>query len=324
MNIEDVAREANVSKTTVSRVLANSNSVTEKTRLKVMDAIERMGYIPNTSAQILAGGKKKAIGVINGYAINDPFYGYMNNRIAYESEKRDYNAIFTVAPEKEIGCYKEIMVLNGKVDAFVIFGNNHITRKDCERLIQLGIPTVLFKPGFEYKGILTVDIDNELGGYQAGRYLIEKGYRNIGYMHGSFGEGELRERGFVKALSENHLQIKKDFYANREFARGYDMAEEILQYDLDAIFCETDLMAYSAAEGIIRQGRKIPEDIAVLGFDNFKFNNFQTIIELSTISQPLEDMAEYIVSSLIDKVEHNISMEESRYFTTEVVVRSTT
>ena len=96
MNIIDVAREAGVSKTTVSRVLTNSKLVKPETREKVLATIEKMGFVPNTSAQKLAGNRNYVIGIINSESINDPFYGYVEDWIAKECRKRDYGVIYTV------------------------------------------------------------------------------------------------------------------------------------------------------------------------------------------------------------------------------------
>ena len=96
MNINDVAREAKVSKTTVSRVLLGSDKVKAETREKVLEVIKQLNYTPNTSAQMLAKKSNKVIGVINALPISDPFFAYMNDRIANECERYGYGTLYVV------------------------------------------------------------------------------------------------------------------------------------------------------------------------------------------------------------------------------------
>ena len=108
MNIIDVAREAGVSKSTVSRVLANSELVKPDTKEKVLNAIERLGFVPNTSAQQLAGKKNGVVGVITSETISDPFYGYFNDRLMKGFQKYGYDVIYAVAQNTKAGCDREI------------------------------------------------------------------------------------------------------------------------------------------------------------------------------------------------------------------------
>lgn len=323
MNIIDVAREAGVSKTTVSRVLTNSKLVKPETREKVLATIERMGFIPNTSAQKLAGNRNYVIGIINSESINDPFYGYVEDQIAQECKKREYGVIYTVTQNKDNGCEKEISMLYGKVDAFIILGNRGILERDVEKVVRMQMPIALFKTDVEKDGAMSVDVDNEHGGYMAARYLLKKGYKKIGYMHGSrtrdFREGNQREAGFVKAIQESGREIAAHFYGTRSYAEAYYSTEEVISSGIDALFCETDMMAYGILQGMREKGISIPDTIAVLGFDNAKFTNYETQIKLSTIGQPLEKMAAYMVEGLINMLELNQKYQKVTLFETDFI-----
>ncbi|MDO4283763.1 MAG: LacI family DNA-binding transcriptional regulator [Eubacteriales bacterium] len=327
MNIIDVAREAGVSKTTVSRVLTNSKLVKPETKEKVLETIERLGFVPNTSAQKLAGNRNYVIGVINGVSINDPFYGYMDDRIAQECQKYGYGVIFTVVPEDAAGCDKEISMLYGKVDAYIILGDNQVLEKDAEKAVRMKVPIALFKTNIVKKGALSVDVDNEQGGYMAAQYLLSKGYKRIGYMHGSksgdFREGNERCTGFLRGMQEVNQEIAANFYGTRAYSEAYQMTDEVIRSEIDALFCETDLMAYAVMQGLNEKRIPVPEKIAVLGFDNTKFTNYEVQTRLSTIGQPLEEMAAYIVESLINKIEKDLPYEKSRFFQTRIIVGET-
>ena len=328
MNIVDVAQAAGVSKTTVSRVLSNSKQVKESTKQQVRRVIEELGYTPNTSAQTLAGAKNYVIGIINDIQISDPFYGYIDDLLAEECNKRGYGVVYAVAQSAENGCGKEIAMLYGKVDGFIFTGDDsdheHSYKEDICKLTQLGIPVALLKTGIQMDHSLSVDVDNKFGGFQAANFILDRKYKRIGYMHGgidgSFHEGTEREKGFIKAIKQRNSSIFRDYYCNRLYMTAYDNAKDIVESGIDVLFCETDLMAYGAIQGILDLGYSIPKDIAILGYDNFKFRNYQTKIELSTIAQPLEAMASYIVGELIGKIKESQSFEnEIKLFDTYVV-----
>lgn len=323
MNIIDVAREAGVSKTTVSRVLTNSKLVKPETREKVLATIEKMGFIPNTSAQKLAGNRNYVIGIINSESINDPFYGYVEDQIAQECRKRGYGVIYTVTHNENIGCEREISMLYGKVDAFIILGNQGILEKDVEKVVRMQMPIALFKTDVEKEGAMSVDVDNVQGGYMAAKYLLEKGYKRIGYMHGSrtrdFREGNQREAGFMKAMQEAGREIAAHFYGTRSYSEAYYSTEQIILSGVDALFCETDMMAYGILQGMKEKEILIPHNIAVLGFDNAKFTNYETQIKLSTIGQPLEKMTGYMVEGLINMLEYGQKYEKTTLFETDLI-----
>lgn len=328
LNIIDVAKVAGVSKTTVSRVLAGSKEVKPETRQKVLETIKELGYTPNTSAQILAGKRNRVIGVISTLPVSDPFYGYMNELIASECEKRNYGTIYTVVPKKEIGCSKEVSLLYGKVDAYIIVGNEHVRREDVERILQMKMPVALFKTDLMFDGALTVDSNNVQGGSIAAEYLLSRGYKKIGYLHGNkndyFKEGAERYKGFVEALEKQNCSITAEFQGDRSFLSAYELADEVLAQGLNALFCETDIMAHGITQAFLEKGISVPETLAVLGFDNFKFRNYETQIRLSTVAQPIEKMAEYIVNSLILKIEEDIDFKSPIFFDTRIIERKTT
>ena len=306
----------------------NSNKVKSETRDKVLKAIKKLNYVPNTSAQMLAKKSNKVIGVISSLPISDPFYSYMDDCIGDECQKYGYGILYVVCHENENGCDKEISMLYGKVDAFVLLGEGKILPENVKKLVEMRMPVALFKSGIIMDGAISVDIDNRKSGELAANYLYRKGFRKIGYLHGDakgeFSEGRERYDGFVKATSKLGLRLKKEFVGDRNYKVSYNLAERILESGLDALFCETDIMAYGICAALADKGIKIPDRLAILGFDDIKFRNFETTIHLSTVSQPIRRMAACIVGALVNRIENEVPYGKEQLFETKIVEGETT
>jgi DNA-binding LacI/PurR family transcriptional regulator len=335
LNINDVAREAKVSKTTVSRVLLGSDKVKTETREKVLEVIRKLNYTPNTSAQMLAKKSNKVIGVINTLPISDPFFAYMNDRIAYECEKYGYGTLYVVCGSKSLeGCDREIGLLYGKVDAYILTGNNRqgVRQENVAKLVSIGMPVALFKTGITQDGAITVDIDNRKSGELGADFLYQKGYRRIGYLHGDgaengirdFKEGQERYLGFQQKLQTYGLPLEREFYGNRSYKTAGSLADKILDAGIDALFCDTDMMAYGIISAFMEKGVKVPDRIAVLGFDDVKFTNYEPLIRLSTVAQPIDRMAACIVGALVNRIENQVPYGKVQLFDAKIVEGRTT
>lgn len=336
MNINDVAREARVSKTTVSRVLLGSDKVKAETREKVLEVIKKLNYTPNTSAQMLAKKSNKVIGVINALPISDPFFAYMNDRIASECERYGYGTLYVVCGKNNPkGCDREIGLLYGKVDAYILTGTSEwVLPENVDKLVNMGMPVALFKTGIIRDGAITVDIDNRKSGELGADYLYRKGYRKIGYLHGDgfesnsgkeeFLEGRERYIGFKQKLQKYNLPLKKEFYGNRSYKTASSLVDKILEARIDALFCDTDMMAYGIISSFMKKNIKIPEEIAVLGFDDVKFTNFEPFVSLSTVAQPMEKMAACMVGALINRIENQVPYGKVQLFEAKIVEGRTT
>ena len=335
MNINDVAREAKVSKTTVSRVLLGSDKVKAETREKVLEVIKQLNYTPNTSAQMLAKKSNKVIGVINALPISDPFFAYMNDRIANECERYGYGTLYVVCGDNTPrGCDREIGLLYGKVDAYILTGNSKtgVLQENVEKLVNIGMPVALFKTGIVQDGAITVDIDNRKSGELGADFLYKKGYLRIGYLHGDgmgngkgdFHEGQERYLGFKQKLEKYHLPLEQDFFGNRSYKIASGLADKILESGIEALFCDTDMMAYGIISAFLEKGVKIPDGIAVLGFDDVKFTNYEPFIRLSTVAQPIDKMAACMVGALVNRIENQVPYGKEQLFEAKIVEGRTT
>lgn len=325
-NINDVAKFAGVSRSTVSRVIRKDPNVNIKTRQLVLDAIRELNYAPNTSARALAGRKTKTIGIISGFSLNDPFYSIMVERICYRSYQRDYNTLISVNLENESSAQRQIDMMWGKVDAYIFIGSLSICKEDIKRLLENNIVVATFKTGEQLEGVINVDIDNQISGYKAINYLLHKGYDKIAYLYGRLdnGETQLRMKGYMEALKEANITFDESFCFEGKFnyKSAYDITEQIMKKSPTAIFCENDVMAHGVMRRLKELNCKIPEDVAVMGFDGIQFNNYESLVKLTTVQQPLEKMAEYLVDIVIKSLNRE-QVCNSKIFDTEILERET-
>lgn len=329
LNINDVAREAGVSKTTVSRVLMGGDKVKPATKERVLEVIRRLNYTPNTSAQMLAKKSNRVLGVISTFPISDPFYAHVNDRIAVECEKHNYGTIFVVCRDSSgKSCEREIAMLYGKVDGYILVGNEHISEGNIDQLVENNMPVALVKTGFARNGALMVDIDNVKSGAMAANYLYRKGYRRVGYLHGDrncgFQEGDERFLGFKQEMQRLSMKLAAEFYSDRNYRTTSRITEKIVNSGIDALFCETDVMAYAVVSELLDRNVRVPQDIAVLGFDDIKFRNFENYIRLSTVAQPIDRMAACVVAALVNRIENEVPYGDVQLFETKIVEGRTT
>ncbi|MCA1032372.1 catabolite control protein A [Bacillus timonensis] len=295
ITIYDVAREANVSMATVSRVVNGNPNVKPATRKKVSEAIERLGYRPNAVARGLASKKTTTVGVIIP-DISSIFYAELARGIEDIATMYKYNIILSNSDQNKD---KELHLLNtmlGKqVDGIVFMGGN-ITEEHVKEFQRSPVPIVL-AASFEESGVIpSVKIDFEQGAYDAVSALINKGHKNIAYVSGPMEDpinAQNKLDGYKRALEEANLPFKGDLVVEGDYTydSGLEAFQKIneLSSKVTAIFVGTDEMALGVIHGAQDQGLNIPNDIEVVGFDNTKL---ATMVrpQLTTVVQPMYDI----------------------------------
>lgn len=325
-NIDDVARFAKVSRSTVSRVILNSDKVKETTRKKVLEAIEALNYKPNALARSLASRKNNTIGIISGYSLNDPFYSVIAQEVCNVCTEYNYGTLIAIQAENETSNERQINMMFGKVDAYVFLGLKSFFRNKIEALIKMNIPVAVVKPGEEVKGAVVVDIDNKKSAMMAIQYLITKGHKKIAYMYGEKEnyETQLRIAGYKKVLEDRKLFFSPSFMFDGKFSysTAYHLAKDVISSGATALFCDSDVMAHGVVKGLMDLKYQVPDDIAVMGFDNIEFKNYESFIHLTTVHQPLHDMGRYIAETLVRQVESQAA-SDVHWFATNIVERDT-
>lgn len=293
ISIKEVAKLAGVSVATVSRVINKNVYVKAETTRKVLEAIEKTGYKPNAIARSLKVKNTKSIGIIIP-DISSHFFPDVVRGIEDVANEYNYNVILCntdLNREKEKK-YLDILV-EKQVDG-IVYMSNTITDELAGKIAGVGTEIVLIST--DYRDLASITIDNVKAAAEAVKYIISKGYRDIAFIGGQMTDpnaGLPRFNGYVKALSEAGININKDFILEGDYRyeSGYKGGKKLLSLDNkpQAVFASSDEMAIGVIKAALEYGYSIPDELAVVGFDNIDISKM-VYPSLTTISQPLYEM----------------------------------
>lgn len=293
VTIQDIANYANVSKSTVSRVLNNTSAVHADKRQAVLDATKKLGFKPNIFARSLASGRSMTIGVLT-QIIGSPFYDAIAQGVVAGVEGTGYSPIFVDGRWQLNSEIEAIRALQGRrVDGLVLVGGNipgDELAKLCDRF-----PTVVVARELPPKQHHCIFMDNVEGGYRATKHLIEQGHRAIASIRGiDYHPDSIdRHEGYQKALKEAGIKydpeliLPGDFSAESGVAAINALMEKRASFT--AVFAENDMMAIGAQLALHRHGRSVPGDVSIVGFDDQNEAEFLTP-PLTTVRQPGAEM----------------------------------
>jgi LacI family transcriptional regulator len=306
--IKDIAREANVSVTTVSNVIhARTNHVAPETVERISKIIEAHNYAPNMSARALVNKASKIIGVINhliphqaGSFLQDPFHGAFIGGIERELRLRGYfMMVRTVESEKEILS----LFRNWNLDGVILTGL--FDDSFFGRLVKTDKPIVLLDSYIESEKIFSVGLEDYRGGYLATSHLIERGHREIVFASPRIvRRGVLEERfnGYRAALKKAGIPFSKRNVYEQEITipEGIKLGQELCaRKDVTAIFASADLLAAGILAGLRSKGVRVPEDKSIVGFDDLYISRLTTP-QLTTIHQDAEEKGVIAASLMAD------------------------
>lgn len=293
--IYEVSKLAGVSLATVSRVMNDPDKVREKTRQKVIAAMQQLDYQPNTIAQSLASNRTNCVGVLVS-ELHGPIFGTMVSSIEEELRRAGKFTIFTAGHSDAATERQGIEFLTGrKCDALILHVEALHNEFFMERRNRL-LPFVLlnrFAPGLEEN---CISLNNELGGYQATRMLLDMGHRDIAYISGplAWSDAKARLAGHRRALAEARIDFEDDLLVESDYHEtgGVQAMQRLLELGIPftAVVCANDEMAAGAMEVIRNSGRSIPDDISVVGFDNVRWSKF-LYPKLTTVDHPVAEMS---------------------------------
>ena len=322
--IVDVARLAGVTPTTVSRVINNRGYISEKTKKRVQEAMDELGYQPNEIARSLTKQKSNTIGVIVPH-ISHPYFAKLISNLENEAAKKDYKIILCNSKEK---AEKEKQYLDmcksNRVAGIIICSGN----VESNKINTGGIPVVLLEKNFE-EGKLGIQCDNYQGGKLATEHLIECGCKKILHLSGVIDEempADNREKAFIDVCSKNEIEyfIKKydiDTYNQMNY---YDYIKAALNEieGVDGIFASSDLIAAQVIQVCNEIKIRIPEDIKLVGFDDVDISQLTTP-RITTVHQPIKEMARLSIG-LIDAKYNNIEVNEKTILSIKLIIREST
>lgn len=295
VTIYDVAREANVSMATVSRVVNNNPNVKPQTRKKVFDAIEKLGYRPNAVARGLASKRTTTVGVVIP-DISNAIFAEVARGIEDIANMYHYNIILCNADKRK---EKEVRVINTLLEKQVdglLFMGGAVSDEHIQAFKTSRVPIVLCATSDERDMYPSVDIDHKAAAKDAVQALIEQGHRRIAMISGTLQDpstGYARFQGYKEALEEAGLKVDDELVriGNYRYESGSETARYFLELDQrpTAIFAANDEMAIGAIHAIQDAGLKVPDDISVIGLDNTRMASMVRP-QLTTVAQPMYDI----------------------------------
>ena len=333
ITIKDIARMANVSHTTVSRALNNKSRIKNETKEKILAIAKELKYRPNFIARSLVMKKTKTLGLVITNIAN-PFYTELAQGIEATVRGLGYNIIFC-STHSDLSTEKHyIDMLRSKGVDGIIFSSAHMDDPNILVLAEEAFPIVLvnrrtYHPIVREK-VDYVGIDNILGGFLAVEHLIRLGHQRIGIIGGSSESsvGFERLEGGKRALSTYGLEAMGDYFLEGDFLKGsgYRGGKEFLKMaePPTAIFATNDYMALGTYQAIVEEGQKVPENIALIGFNDIEFTAIKGV-ELTTIGQKKYEMGALAVKILVEKIEGGESKPSTKeiFLKPELIIRKT-
>ncbi|RYL94560.1 catabolite control protein A [Sporolactobacillus sp. Y61] len=307
--IYDVAREAGVSMATVSRVVNGNPNVKPTTRKKVSEAIKRLGYRPNAVARGLASKKTTTVGVIIP-DISSVFFSELARGIEDIATMYKYNIILCNSDQNKDKEIRLIQTLLGKQVDGIVFMGGKVTDEHIEEFTQSTVPVVLAATVDINNKIPSVNIDYEKAVYDAVSHLIESGHKRVGFISGLLEvpiSGVYKLNGYKKALADHEITFDESLLTVGDYT--YESGKEAMAQFLahgnppTAVFVDSDEMAIGAIHEIQDQGKKVPENIAVISSENTRLVQMVRPT-LSSIGEPTYDIGAVAMRLLTKLMNH--------------------
>ena len=322
-----VARQAGVSQSAVSRVFTPGASVSEATRVKVLRAAEQLGYRPNVLARAMITGKSRIIGLVVAYLENQ-FYPEAVEKLSVALQEQGYHVLVFMAAAT-VGDVEPVMreILDYQVDGIVLASvsmSSHLAAR-CD---EAGIPVVLFNRAQDDERLCSVTTDNYLGGRAIARHFVELGHTNIGYIAG-FEEASTqidRERGFVDELRNSGIELSAREVGGFEYSLARAAAFEMFTGTNrpTAALVANDHMAFAVMDVLrFKLGLSIPDDVSIAGFDDVPIASWPAY-DLTTYRQPINRMVARTVQTLLARIADAAIAPERVEIEGELIVRGST
>ena len=306
VTIQDIAEAANVSKSTVSRVLNGTAAVASDKKQAVLEATDRLGFKPSVVARSLARGRSMTIGVLT-QLIGSPFYDTIAQGVIAGLNGTGYSPIFVdgqLQPDEEVESIRAL--LGRQVDGLVLIGGG-VPASDISDLCG-DLPTIIVARQLPDDVFNCVFMDNIDGGYQATQHLIEHGHRDIAIINGLAHHADALDRfsGYRKALDEAGIPLRDELVLEGDFSADAGIrAVERLHHGgvtFGAIFAANDMTAFGARLALSRLGIDVPGQVSLVGFDN-QAESAYTTPPLTTMHQPAREMGVEATKAVLAMIE---------------------
>jgi LacI family transcriptional regulator len=325
--IVDIARVAGVSVQTVSAVINDKAGISEATRVRIREIIKDLDYQPNQLASSLRSRRTHTIGILVP-SITNPYWPEMV-RGAEDVAHRAGFVVFlcnTDGEQAKLDTYIQAL-RRQRVAGLFFTGGGRIALADIEALIAAGIHLALSEKGSRHEKIVTIHVDDRQAGYAATTHLLDLGHTRIGIIAPLETAGTDRREGYLAALRDRGItpdpalmvQATFDMESGRRGARQLPTQAAALT----AIVAGNDMIAIGVIAALKQQGKRVPEDVAVIGFDNIPIAALYDP-PLTTIAQPLYEMGASAMQAILDRVRNPALPGVALTFATPLIVRRST
>lgn len=327
VTLADIAVKVGVSNVAVSKALSGKPGVSDELRSRIKSVAAEMGYVPNMSART-SNNETGNIGVIipeGYYGGTISFYGRLYEKVVRALYNNHYYGILELLTkeDEEAGNIPKVMQ-DGKVDGLILLGQ--MDKNYINKMVQQeNLPMFFLDTYVPFMEFDTVISDGYYGMYQLTNYLIEQGHRKIGFVGSVNATSSIADRywGYRRSLRENHIEYKSDWEIpdRSEVGRVF---EKILENpgEMDAYVCNCDHTAYIVIRNLEEAGYRVPEDISVVGFDDFLPLGMEEK-KITSYEVDIERMASTCVKSLIRKIKHKKYVSGIQIITGKIVQKET-
>lgn len=309
VTIKDISKRSGYSVTTVSKALNNYTDISDRTKKKILDLCDEMGYIPNYSARSLVSKKSYTIGIIfeevTGVGLQHPLFSKILESFKSTVERSGYDIMFlSNSMGKENGSYLEHSKRK-QVEAILVLCAEY-NSKELQDLYKSNIPTAVID--YNLAGVYNITSNNRQGVFEAVKYLHDLGHKKIANIYGGqyLEIGKQRKEYFEEALEKYHLPEYPEFYVNGElFSKedGYNAMTRLMKLkdQPTAIFCASDMIAIGAMQAINQAGKRVPDDYSLIGFDGIDIGQMITP-RLTTIRQDTTRMGNIAANQILNMI----------------------
>jgi LacI family transcriptional regulator len=328
-SIRDVAERAGVSVGTVSNVLNHRERVTPDSVRRVNEAIAALGYVRNDAARQLRAGRSTTVGLVV-LDVRNPFFTEIARGAEREADKHGLSVILANSDEDVAREARYLDLFEQQRVRGILISPYQQVGPRLRELRDRGMPAVLVDRRSEDEGFSSVSVDDERGGYLAARHLLDGGRRRLLYTGGPLDMRQIddRRRGARRAVDETagaSLEILPATASQVAEGRlaGDEIASRPAAHRPDAVFCANDLGALGVLQSLSAHGIRVPDDIALIGFDDIDFAA-AAVVPLSSVRQPSLLMGETALRILVEESDDRSRAPEQVVFEPELVVRAST
>ena len=325
--LEEIARHAGVSRSTVSRVMNDHPNVDQETRARVRSVAESLNYQPNVAARSLAAGRTHILGLVIPMGVSalftDPYFPLLIQGIASACNANEHSVMLWLAePEYERRMIRQVLQ-GGLIDG-VILASALLDDPMLEALRKRGLPFILVGRLPTDNEVSYVDVDNVNSAREIVAYLLRLGHRRVATISGPSNmiAGADRLQGYLLALRNRGVTPDPALMVEADFTEegGYTAMQRLVPHLPEAVFVASDAMAVGALRALREVGLRVPEDIAIAGFDDIPFAA-RTDPPLTTVRQPIQRMGALAAETLIDMISHPQPQPRRIILPTELAIR---